>query len=534
MMKHLGTGANTHRLIPEHFIWRVFQALVDGLLTCQTGFCSEQRSTKIVNAGDRLEGWRRILHLDIHPGNVLFGETDSKYPYYKAPVLADFDKAICLDSNPVRRRAQFDEARYDGRNHWQAPENSPLHRNLKEKHRPNQWLLDHATDVYSLGLVVRYMMCCTMDTAEKPWDGLHKAEGTNFYHRARGTIEDNDVEFPWSLYPAVYSSVLIRLVLRCLAFLPQADPSRRKQHRISLFELRDIISTNLDRLDSMYGGAFEGAQSDRTHPLHVLVDEEDARFKVGGIFPVDFDLRVDDFVDSEATTTAREKARPFFRDYQSLAHAAPIPENNSISELPCPSMETMQKAIDETYAAVHQTQVAQAHSSERDTKVLALDHAITTIKKRVNPEGTFKQHIGGKDLKFYSPAQKLFTLASIETCCQERIKSSENELQDKIESIAARDEDIAAMNDEDPAEKEALQSIVDSVRNKLPEMREGIDALKLLCEAANYGRSLLLLGKEADITEHTFDERWSEVLSDAHRGVWDYFWSVPDGVMRAA
>jgi hypothetical protein len=284
----------------------------------------------------------------------------------------------------------------------------------------------------------------------------------------------------------------------------------------------------------MYGGAFEGAQSDRTHPLYVLVDEEDARFKVGGMFPVDFDLRVDDFVDSEATTTAREKARSFFRDYQSLAHAATIPENNSISELPCPSMETMQKAIDETYAAVHQTQVAQAHSSERDTKVLALDHAITTIKKRVNPEGTFKQHSGGKDLKFYSPAQKLFTLASIETCCQERIKSFENELQEKIESIAARDEDIAAMNDEDPAEKEALQSIVDSVRNKLPEMREGIDALKLLCEAANYGRSLLLLGKEADITEHTFDERWSEVLSDAHRGVWDYFWSVPDGVMRAA
>jgi serine/threonine protein kinase len=252
MMKPLGTGANTHRLIPEHFIWRVFQALVDGLLTCQTGFRSEQRSTKTVNAGDRLEGWRRILHLDIHPGNVLFGEADSKYPYYKVPVLADFDKAICLDSNPVRRKAQFDEARYDGRNHWQAPENSPLHQNLKEKHRPNQWLLDHATDVYSLGFVIRYMMCCTMDTAEKPWDGLHKVEGTRFYERVKGAMDDNHLDLPWSLYPAVYSSVLIRLVLRCLAFLPQADPSRRREHRISLFELRDIINKNLDRLDSMY------------------------------------------------------------------------------------------------------------------------------------------------------------------------------------------------------------------------------------------------------------------------------------------
>jgi hypothetical protein len=90
------------------------------------------------------------------------------------------------------------------------------------------------------------------------------------------------------------------------------------------------------------------------------------------------------------------------------------------------------------------------------------------------------------------------------------------------------------MDDDDPAEKDALQSIVDSARNRIPEMREGIDALTLLREAANFGRLLLLLGKEADITEDTFDERWSEVLSDAHRGVWDYFWSVPDGVMRVA
>jgi hypothetical protein len=37
-------------------------------------------------------------------------------------------------------------------------------------------------------------------------------------------------------------------------------------------------------------------------------------------------------------------------------------------------------------------------------------------------------------------------------------------------------------------------------------MREVIEAFILLREAANYGESLLLLGKEADVTENTFDE----------------------------
>jgi hypothetical protein len=96
-------------------------------------------------------------------------------------------------------------------------------------------------------------------------------EAKRFADRAKGTINDNFSDFPWTHYPPVCSNVLIRAVLGCLAFHPQRDLAGRRAHRMSLFELRDIISRNLDRLDAMYGDAFEAAQSDTDHPLHVHV-----------------------------------------------------------------------------------------------------------------------------------------------------------------------------------------------------------------------------------------------------------------------
>jgi hypothetical protein len=85
-MHILEARAKAHILIPEHFIWRVFQALID------------------------------------------------------AP--ADFDNAVRLNSNHDRRKLQFGEARYDGRKHWQVPENS-LFRRLKQQH--GMGLASHST-----------------------------------------------------------------------------------------------------------------------------------------------------------------------------------------------------------------------------------------------------------------------------------------------------------------------------------------------------------------------------------------------------
>jgi hypothetical protein len=104
-------------------------------------------------------------------------------------------------------------------------------------------------------------------------------------------------------------------------------------------------------------------------------------------------------------------------------------------------------------------------------------------------------------------------------------------------NIAARDKDIAAMDENNgpgvQAERGALRSVVESARNRVAETREDVDALTMLREVADFGRSLLLIGHEAEITHDTFDEHWAQVLSDAHRGVWEYFWSIPDGVPRA-
>jgi hypothetical protein len=83
------------------------------------------------------------------------------------------------------------------------------------------------------------------------------------------------------------------------------------------------------------------------------------------------------------------------------------------------------------------------------------------------------------------------------------------------------------------AEREALQSVMESARNRIVETQEDVNALTMLREVADFGSSLLLIGQEVEVTHDNFDEHWAQVLSDAHRDVWEYLWSIPDGVPRA-
>jgi hypothetical protein len=91
-------------------------------------------------------------------------------------------------------------------------------------------------------------------------------------------------------------------------------------------------------------------------------------------------------------------------------------------------MIAMERAINDTHASVHQENVAEAHGTERNSKILALDHAMTTIKKCVNPEGTFKQHTGNKDPGFFAPRQKLAALGAIKVHCEDRVNILESEV----------------------------------------------------------------------------------------------------------
>jgi hypothetical protein len=243
-----------------------------------------------------------------------------------------------------------------------------------------------------------------MNTAAKPWIDPHETEANRFADRAKGTVNDNYSDFPWTHYPPVYSNVLIRAVLGCLAFHPQRDPAGCRAHRMSLFELRDIIGRNLNRLD-----AFEAAQNNTNHPLHVHVPAEDAHYRLSGLFPLS-EPTIDDFVEPRVSETDQETARIFFRDYQNSAHATTVPEDNRTSQLPRPSMMAMEKDINDTHAAVHQKNVAEAHGAERNSKILALDHAMTTIKKYLNPGGTFKQHTEERT-RVFSPRDRSYLMS---------------------------------------------------------------------------------------------------------------------------
>jgi serine/threonine protein kinase len=509
-------------------------------MTCQTGFCSEARTTNITNAGDRRKDWRSILHLNINPKNIFIGGSDSTYPYYKKSMLGDFDLALRLENNPIRHKAQFDEVRYQGQDYWQAPEKMPLNKKLsKGVWQPSEWPLDHSTDVYALGLLIRFMMCCTMDTNERPFMDFHKHEEKNLARKAKNEIADN-VEFPWTVYPRVYSTALVRTVQGCLIFLPRVDASNRRPSRLTLFQLRDIIKENLARMDSMYGDAFKAAQSEPNHSLRVLFPEEDARFKVGVLFKPEIEVNIDNLVTTTADNERTEETRKSFEVYEEMLHQTPETPgggDNRIAKLRQPSIEVLEKALEDTYVAVRQQTVAKFADTERERNLLALEHATATMKKCLNPHGVFKQYQGRKNPGFYAPRIKLITLSTMKTECLTLSHTMQDTLQEDTKNIALREADITALYGDDletRQEKETLVFIVEGAKRRAIELQETIDALELLHEALGFGIGLLLLGKEKDIDEFTYDDRWTHALSDAHRGVWEYFWSVPDGIVIAA
>lgn len=136
----------------------MLSSLTEALITCQTGYCSCKSETTI-GPESRRPGWRRLLHLNIHPTNILLDDADDTYPFYQRPVLGNWDSAIALDPNLAKRKVQMQQVRYTGMPYWQAPEMCAQYKNNK-KYVPGTWDLDHATDVYGVGLVIRYMMLC--------------------------------------------------------------------------------------------------------------------------------------------------------------------------------------------------------------------------------------------------------------------------------------------------------------------------------------------------------------------------------------
>lgn len=145
-------------MISEHFCWFVFQSLIDALITFKTGYCREVNGNEIDEEEGR-ESWVPFLHLDIKPDNIFLTDPGDRYDFYKQPVLADYDSSAIMIEDPRLRDENCSQARWNGTEYWQSPEQCVVY-NDDYDYPPSKWPLSASTDIYSVGLVIRYMMMC--------------------------------------------------------------------------------------------------------------------------------------------------------------------------------------------------------------------------------------------------------------------------------------------------------------------------------------------------------------------------------------
>jgi serine/threonine protein kinase len=127
-------------VIPEHFIWYVFTRLLGALVAL---------------------GEEDILHLNISPKSILLGTDDLAYPAYKKPILSNFKYALVV---PAQRRMNPLLIGESPAYIWPPPE---ITSDKLFDFAPETRDLSSATDIYSLGLVIREMMLCSTMTQEE-------------------------------------------------------------------------------------------------------------------------------------------------------------------------------------------------------------------------------------------------------------------------------------------------------------------------------------------------------------------------------
>ncbi|KAF2134925.1 kinase-like protein [Dothidotthia symphoricarpi CBS 119687] len=497
------------RPIPEHFCWFVFKSLVEALITLQTG--------------PNREGWRSMLHLDIKPKNILLNDSDPTYTSYRTPVLADFDSSLRLSSHLPTRESETKSVRWGGTNFWQAPEQCAMYKDEK-RYTPKDWKLDQSTDIYGLGLVMRFMMmCCQSSINGTAWnytriEAFHNYERSKFPGEAEGLPKTPEYEFSWSNYPGVYSSALIKAVRKCLAFRGVLDPTKKdKRHRPTLIELEKLISSNISRLDLLYGDKLEAAQQRPEHPLHVLFPETDSRFAIGATFEPEQRHSIEKLIRLSITDDERYAAR------ESHANIIARLQDQSEREASLPSRESLEQALEKV---IDQVRPLMTQSDMPELNVLALHFARTTILKCVNPEATFVQKTGKQALKFFAPETKHFILSYLKSSVA-GLAQEKNQMIKKRVAEMQKLEGIDPLTDENIEEESKKAEIL----GRLEEMAL---AFVLLEEATQFGLNMLTLGEELSSTlgEGQYHKNHVTKISDVHKGVWEYFWSCPSGVFE--
>lgn len=270
-------------VIPEAFIWHVFQSTANALCYCRHG--TNKSNTTIPN-------WHNIIHGDVKPANLLlthFHEsTDSLYPTIK---LGDFGMAYSVQESNPKLRAWKSTFRY-GTDSFMAPEIETLDRRAMGNFDPVPPSKIHGShsDIWSLGAVIEKLM------------------STRF-----SAVKDHP-EFDSPYVEKYYSARLQSLVARCKSYSIRSRPS-----------IYDVYLRTQKGVAELHDTAMEEvSHTPANRPSHsqVLFSKADqARFKEDRAFR-------NAYIKANRTPLLRGKTPPPQRKENTPKPAAPLSSSN--------------------------------------------------------------------------------------------------------------------------------------------------------------------------------------------------------------
>lgn len=375
-------------MISEHFCWFVFQSIVDALITFKTGYCTEVVGNDL-DEYSRRPGWLSMLHLDIKPANVFLGGPSTKYGFYKQPILADYDSSVALSEDLEKRERDLAARRFAGTLYWQAPEQCYRYEDLGDVYPPIQWPLIDAVDVYSLGLVIRYMMMCSRAQTSFVKD-VHDEEANLFLEEGMKSPSQVEYDYDRTSYPPTYSTALIEAVHSCLAFRPRMDPAQpSKKYRPTLFQLRDIINIQLSRLEAQGTEKFSTAQADPTSVRHILFPQEDPRFALGTVFVPSRNVSLDELTLSDASSADEQEARDCWQAHAKEAQDGMPNQHAGLDK------SAMDEVLTRTYDAASVEIMTDGGSDQRNPALESgIRHAVNTLRKCAKPDSKLTPNCG--------------------------------------------------------------------------------------------------------------------------------------------
>lgn len=154
-----------------------------------------------------------------------------------------------------------------------------MHFEKRSGYLPGSWMITEKSDIWGVGLVALELLYAGRGPgANAVLDDRisNLSQNWNEVLQERTEVDEDDGLFDRERFdpPEFYSIGLVRIIERCLRYLPASRPG--------LYEMKAIIDTNIARLNSLYGDKVRKGHADiaEDHKVHLAAEPTLSQFNI--------------------------------------------------------------------------------------------------------------------------------------------------------------------------------------------------------------------------------------------------------------